>query len=722
MAASDDFSIAGSFTELMKLSRNSDDIVEVFRAVLEHLTRITACRRPRLVWYPRYCPLFDKRPVGSPGKDAELSYLELPGAGDGNEARSPVFSLPLHHRGQLYGRLEIFGLEPPHKLGEHDFQACGGFVELLTGIINDKLSQLDTLTGLYSQDELERRFGEAAERFGRYGVVMLDLDHFKSVNDTYGHAVGDRALRSAAAVLRRSAGDGDFAVRRGGEEMVLILVDADLAKSARIAEKVRRELAAETVPVPEKGISFRVTASLGVGLYPEDGADGAAVLHAADKAVYAAKNAGRNRVYLAGRTPRPLRRPEPAKPRRRRTEPRSGAAAPATLSAEADVELTLVDNPPPPRRIERRHAPQRPPRPNEETVGDREELQLLRRRLAGLTTLRAWDLSAKPSLGLQRLHPYYVDEHRGDLYIIEYNQNRVHRLPLRTYLETLKRESASRRRAPLICFGDHRGEGALSGPSAVAVDDDGGVWIADTHNSTIKQYDPDGSYLYNSRGKIGDAPGSLNRPQDVVHHGGFLLVADTLNHRLQGWGPSGRWDLEIGVRPARGAALAQPTRLAVGPDGRLYVIDLSANRIIIYSFAGDYLGELDVYGNGPGQLRTPTDLTVTREGVLVVAEGGDNNRLQFFDATRPVRRGAGSDNLYGGNPAAAAPALEHLGTIDLRAVRRRGERLELVAPSHLGEPDVETLRPWSVAGSSVEELYLVDQNSNHLLGLQPFAD
>jgi two-component system cell cycle response regulator len=155
----------------------------------------------------------------------------------------------------------------------------------------------DALTGLANRGTfsaaLERAVAESRHTGRPFALVMLDLDHFKPLNDTYGHQVGDQVLQSAAGALAAACGDGDLAARYGGEEFAVVLDRATWAEAARAAEELRAAIAAAPTEVP-------VTASVGVALCPADGADAAAVLGAADAALYAAKRGGRNRVSMAG--------------------------------------------------------------------------------------------------------------------------------------------------------------------------------------------------------------------------------------------------------------------------------------------------------------------------------------------------------------------------------------------------------------------------------------
>jgi two-component system, cell cycle response regulator len=127
--------------------------------------------------------------------------------------------------------------------------------------------------------------------------VTLDLDHFKDVNDTYGHGVGDMVLAEVARRIRAVTREVDVAFRRGGEEFVILLPETDAAGGAALARRLAGEVRHTPVFTCEHAIS--VTVSIGVAVYPEHGTTGSAVLEAADRALYAAKAAGRDACRTA---------------------------------------------------------------------------------------------------------------------------------------------------------------------------------------------------------------------------------------------------------------------------------------------------------------------------------------------------------------------------------------------------------------------------------------
>jgi diguanylate cyclase (GGDEF)-like protein len=165
-----------------------------------------------------------------------------------------------------------------------------------------ELSITDALTGLYNRrylDETLRRELLRAERAKLpVAVIMLDVDHFKRFNDTYGHDAGDAVLRSLAGLMQKHARGGDILCRYGGEEFAMIMPEMSCAAAAQRAERLLEATRLLTVEHGGRPLG-RVTLSAGVALFPDHGAEGPALLQAADSALYAAKKAGRDRVVVA---------------------------------------------------------------------------------------------------------------------------------------------------------------------------------------------------------------------------------------------------------------------------------------------------------------------------------------------------------------------------------------------------------------------------------------
>ena len=171
--------------------------------------------------------------------------------------------------------------------------------------LNDKLHDLaihDPLTGLYNRQYLneimERELHRAKRNQAQFGVIMIDLDHFKKFNDSYGHAAGDLLLHEIGGLLHSYFRMEDFCCRFGGEEFLVLLPEMTVAGIKSRCEGLLHQIS-EINLVYEGQPLGKVTGSLGAALFPDNGEDSHKLLKAADNALYAAKKEGRNRVCLA---------------------------------------------------------------------------------------------------------------------------------------------------------------------------------------------------------------------------------------------------------------------------------------------------------------------------------------------------------------------------------------------------------------------------------------
>ncbi len=178
----------------------------------------------------------------------------------------------------------------------------------------------DELTGLLTSKsfftELRREVTRAEERSHPFCVLMMDLDHFKAVNDNYGHLVGSRTLQEIGVIIKAALRSGDVAARFGGEEFAAFLLDADYAQALVAAERVRRAVEQHLFSAASHGVDgagrcFHLTISIGVASSPDDAKDAIQLVELADSALYRAKRSGRNlicayRSSLAA-TEKPLR-------------------------------------------------------------------------------------------------------------------------------------------------------------------------------------------------------------------------------------------------------------------------------------------------------------------------------------------------------------------------------------------------------------------------------
>lgn len=160
----------------------------------------------------------------------------------------------------------------------------------------------DPLTGLYNRRLLERRLDEEINRSRRqrqhFSLLIIDLDNFKAYNDLCGHPGGDQALEKTAALLQGSAREMDVVARYGGEEFCVLVAGTAKRESVFVAERIRRAIEKEPFPREQELPQGRLTTSIGVAAFPEDGDSAADLLRAADAALYQAKAEGRNRIVL----------------------------------------------------------------------------------------------------------------------------------------------------------------------------------------------------------------------------------------------------------------------------------------------------------------------------------------------------------------------------------------------------------------------------------------
>lgn len=170
----------------------------------------------------------------------------------------------------------------------------------------ERRANTDGLTGLANRRHFLEVLDREIERSDRYGrpmaLIMLDLDHFKRVNDNYGHAAGDSVLKAAAAALHRVSRDTDLPARLGGEELALLLPETHVEGAAQVAERLRTLIAAERHLSPH-GTDFSVTSSFGVAAHMAGDGEAVDLMQRADEALYKAKANGRDRVVTIGRSP-----------------------------------------------------------------------------------------------------------------------------------------------------------------------------------------------------------------------------------------------------------------------------------------------------------------------------------------------------------------------------------------------------------------------------------
>lgn len=204
----------------------------------------------------------------------------------------------------LVGVLAVRGMAEGHHPTLQIAARMAGLVLVGTKLYQKQavISNTDGLTGLinhrYFQQMLGVSLGQAYLESAPLSIIFLDIDHFKQVNDTYGHQFGDMVLREIGSLLRRELPANAIAARYGGEEMIVLLQGEGARRAQQVAEQIRQAVSAHQILDPVSGTQIAVSVSLGVANY-ELGQGKSRLIARADEALYTSKRAGRNRVTVA---------------------------------------------------------------------------------------------------------------------------------------------------------------------------------------------------------------------------------------------------------------------------------------------------------------------------------------------------------------------------------------------------------------------------------------
>jgi diguanylate cyclase (GGDEF)-like protein len=249
--------------------------------------------------------------LGSPLPIREVDPARTPVLGDGRclAGLASLKVVPLRAGGRVLGTLVLgsrrrgaYAADAVRQLEVFAMQAGDAILRARLFDETERLATTDGLTGLLNHRAFQARLDEQLAQASRYGrplaLLFCDVDHFKRVNDTHGHPVGDDVLRGIARVLAREARASDAVARWGGEEFAILLPETDAAGGLAIAERIRERIAAAAVPTA--GGPLAVTVSVGVASMPANGRAKGPLVEAADRALYAAKRGGRNGVRAAG--------------------------------------------------------------------------------------------------------------------------------------------------------------------------------------------------------------------------------------------------------------------------------------------------------------------------------------------------------------------------------------------------------------------------------------
>ena len=272
--------------------------------------QIDALREPLIGATPRSCLAvrFGRGHTEQPGEEEALLSCQICGALPGASTCEPLLV-----GGEVIGvALVSYPGEPEASSRQRIRETVAQAAPVLANLRNLAIAQLqaatDGLTGLpnrrAAQDTLKRMVAQSARGVSPLAALLLDLDHFKNINDTLGHDQGDEVLAATAVALQSAVRDSDFVGRYGGEEFLLLLPETDKQAALQVAEKVRKAIA--TIHLPNLN---QITASIGVAVIPDDAGDAPTLIRSADRALYSAKKNGRNRVETivpGEHTPPPL--------------------------------------------------------------------------------------------------------------------------------------------------------------------------------------------------------------------------------------------------------------------------------------------------------------------------------------------------------------------------------------------------------------------------------
>ncbi|MFQ5459141.1 MAG: diguanylate cyclase, partial [Myxococcota bacterium] len=222
-----------------------------------------------------------------------------------------VLCVPLLVRDRLVGVVKVSGTPPGNSFTHEDLDFLATLGAQIALVIENghlfeealSLSYLDPLTRLYNHASFRNMLEREVDRAERYGrsmtLVVIDIDEFKAYNDRYGHAAGNRALRTIGQLVCSQSRASDIVCRYGGDQFAAILPETDAKRARTFAEKVRESVDAHYFPGEAGDVAEHLTVSVGVAAYPEDAAKHVALLDMAEGALYESKFAGKNRVSAA---------------------------------------------------------------------------------------------------------------------------------------------------------------------------------------------------------------------------------------------------------------------------------------------------------------------------------------------------------------------------------------------------------------------------------------
>jgi len=271
---------------LQKVKRHSPDLI-LLDVMMPRMDGFQVCRHIKNNLQTRFIPIILVTALNE--IDSKIKGIE---AGADDFISKPFNKLELLARVKSLLRIKHLNRELQQKIRQLEEAQ----------IKLKKLAITDGLTGAYNyrffKEQLEKELIRARRHKNHVSIVMMDIDFFKQYNDTHGHPAGDYVLRTIAQILRNNIRNIDIAARYGGEEFTLILIETDHGAAAIVAEKIRGLIEKHNFKFENSQPSGKITVSMGVSTFPEDGKTFEELIDAADKRLYQAKELGRNRVVI----------------------------------------------------------------------------------------------------------------------------------------------------------------------------------------------------------------------------------------------------------------------------------------------------------------------------------------------------------------------------------------------------------------------------------------
>ena len=502
------------------------------------------------------------------------------------ENKDPLLSYPITLiNNRVSHTLDVYNLEA-NTMPKKDAETLNLFRELLQQAVNKEATKRDPLTGLYSRayfdSQLQTEIINAKPINRAIALLMIDIDHFKKVNDTYGHPVGDVVLEKVATVLKAVIDKKGFVSRYGGEELTVILPGIGKDEAINISEEIRSYISNLQIPI-NSGKNIKVTVSIGVSAFPEDAEEAYELLKASDEALYLAKNSGRNRVVAFSGTERAgLRKRE----EKVAVEERQTAPPPRFMIVKVEISPVLKD------------------------------------------TMFDEPVNIK-DVHISNNNIFLLDSLQSRVYIFNLSGELINTFGKKgegTSENMIEPTSISVDREGWIWITD-------SGNHAVKVFDPLGKSIL-TISATI---DEEGKPI------PGTGKGCFNLPYSLmISDRDEVIVVERMNRRVQIFDRMGNFKTWTNIPQKMGSDLHRPDPVDICPDGYsgYLVLDTINSSLIHFSAENEAINFFGEFGSDEGKLvcvsaisyypKWRDILSKDAKPIIVTAEMGDVNRIQFF--------------------------------------------------------------------------------------------